>query len=81
VYYFAKKHDLFLRKIIHFSHYDMLIINCKEVNVTLTVFTALFAIGLLVLGGLLAYYWRKARSLLKENRQIEEELVKMKGIY
>jgi hypothetical protein len=47
----------------------------------LTVFTALFAIGLLVLGGLLAYKWRKARSLLKENRRLEEELVKMKGIY
>ena len=59
----------------------MLILNCKEVNVTLTVFTALFAIGLLILGGLLAFYWRKARSLLKKNRQIEEELVKMKGIY
>jgi hypothetical protein len=47
--------------------------------VTLTVFTALFAIGLLVLGGLLAYYWRKARSLLKENRRLEEEVGKMKG--
>jgi len=79
MYYFAKKIDLFLRKIIHFLNYDIIILNCKEVNVTLSVFTGLFAIGLLVLGGLLAYKWRNARSLLKENRRLEEEIGKMKG--
>jgi len=50
----------------------------KEVNTTLTVFTALFGIGFLVIGGLLVFYWRKTRSLRKQISTLEEEVANKK---
>jgi hypothetical protein len=44
----------------------------------LTVFTALFGIGLVIIGGLLVFYWRKTRSLRKQLTRLEEDVANKK---